>query len=107
MLDLKYDPRTATLHCLFRGRLDASVSPEAQSEVEKILSTLSRDQQNVSQVEFNLSEVTYASSAFLRVCLAMAKRSEQFSFAVTNCSPEISQLLHVTGLDELVNELTT
>jgi anti-anti-sigma factor len=61
----------------------------------------------VSAEEFNicfdLSEVDYISSSFLRLCISSAKDVKKGNFSIINTGPEIMKVFKIAGLEGLLN----
>ncbi len=94
------------------GRITVSVEPSQVSvaffgELDESNSHTLAGQVPVSDgrvVRLNLSEVTFASSAFLRelIQLHRAAGDDGGGFQVTSMSPVVARLLEMTGLDALL-----
>jgi len=92
------------LHCLFSGRLDGLVCSEIENELLQRTTNFQKESDNVEivRVVFDLSEVIYISSAFLRLCLIQSKMFGRDRFSVTNVSEEIRKVFHISGFDEIM-----
>ncbi len=53
-----------------------------------------------SNVVFDLSQVDYISSAFLRICLMVLKKIGADKFSIVNVSPLVKKVFKITGLDQ-------
>ena len=84
------------LHCSLAGRLDTITAPD--------LLTGFNDNKNedITDITVDMSETEYISSAGLRVLLTMCKSLPSSDcFHVVNYSKDISDILEVTGFDQL------
>ena len=79
------------------GRLDINLSPDLEKEgYEEI--------DNISYLTVDLSEVSYISSAGLRVLLAFQKRiSSHGEMKVANVKPEVLEIFKMVGFDKVLN----
>ncbi len=68
--------------------LDAEVSGALLKEPESVV--------------FDLSEVTFIASIFLRLCLKTFKKMGREHFCIVNASPAVKKIFTIAGLDEMV-----
>lgn len=86
--------KTMTLH--IAGRLDTISSPE----LEKAVNALSSE---VAELILDMSEVTYVSSAGLRVLLgAQKKMSKIGSMKLTGVCETVMEVLDITGFADIL-----
>lgn len=115
MLDFEFDEPAGILYCRFRDRMDAVNATQAGTILKDKLAALglpaagddpagtaSAAPSQVSQIVFDLAQVDYVSSGFLRVCLQTAKQMHEASLRVVNTNPQIMKVFKVAGLDELL-----
>ncbi len=104
-----YDPDSTTLTYTFFGRMDGINTKEAEITVHdglaKVADELSAGGENKKglKVAFDLKDVDFVASAFIRVCLFVAKKVSQSNFSIINTRPHISKTFKVSGLDEALN----
>ena len=81
------------------GRLDTNTAPELEAK-------LSGDMSGVEKLIFDFSDLTYISSAGLRVLLtAILMMERQGSVVIRNASDDVKDVFEVTGfIDELTLE---
>ncbi len=81
------------------GRLDTNTAPELEAK-------LSGDMSGVEKLIFDFSDLTYISSAGLRVLLSAILMMEgQGSVVIRNASDDVKDVFEVTGfIDELTLE---
>jgi len=60
---------------------------------------MSRIEEAGIPVAFDMSGVTYVSSAFLRICLMVGKRTGQDRFRLYSVSPDVKKVFKIAGLD--------
>lgn len=80
------------------GRVDGSNAREFQSELESVISADDR------AVVLDLADLTYISSAGLRVILLVTKslRDRNARFAVCNLSESIREVFSISGFDQII-----
>ena len=91
-----------TLCCLFSGHLDGNYCSEIEDELMRLVADFKNNREDARLV-FDLSEVKYISSPFLRLCLIQCKNFGKDRFSVTNVSEEILQVFHFSSLIEIMN----
>ena len=85
-----------TLTFALEGRLDTTTAPQLDEEVKQL-------QDKVTDLNFDMSELQYISSAGLRVLLSAQKlMNKQGSMTITNVSPEIMEIFDVTGFCDIL-----
>lgn len=88
------------LKCIFSGRLDTLNSMEAEST---ILTNLSENN-NIKAIVFDLNDVDYIASYFLRLCsVAVDKVDNRENFSIINASPNVYKVFKMAGLCEHLN----
>ena len=85
-----------TLICNLDGQIDTLES----QKLEAILKEHIAGQQPVS---FDLKSVTYICSAFLRVCLYVAKTVGAANFSLVGLTPPIKRVFKMAGMSEIFN----
>jgi len=90
------------LRCSFFGRLDENVCSGIEQSLLKRVSDFKQGRISV-RLTFDLAEVVYISSAFLRICLMCYRTFGQNSFTITNVSDEIHHVFHISGFSEIMN----
>ncbi|MCR4923623.1 MAG: STAS domain-containing protein [Lachnospiraceae bacterium] len=79
-----------------QGRLDTTTAPELEAELKDCLS-------GVEELEFDLKELDYISSAGLRVLLSAQKTmNKQGSMKVTGSNDDIKEIFEVTGFSDIL-----
>jgi anti-anti-sigma factor len=94
MTRFSFDATSKTLTCAPSGRMDSATSPALDLE-EQV------GGQAPLAVIVDLGKVGYVSSAFLRTCVATAKKLPAGGFRVTRTSPALKQIFLIAGLDKL------
>ena len=91
-----------TLNCLFTGRLDEQICSEVEHDLLQHVSDFKSDREDV-QLNFDLAEVVFISSPFLRLCLICFRMFGKDSFSITNVSTNIHQVFHISGFADMMH----
>ncbi len=80
------------------GKLDTATAPAAEKALVKIASEY-RD------LELNLSELAYVSSAGLRVLLTLQKQAFRSggSLTLSHMTPAVAEIFEMTGFSDILN----
>jgi len=100
-----FDPAAKIIKCTFKGKMDTLRSNRAvedfKGEFESLLSSgVSAEELKIC---FDLSEVDYISSSFLRLCISSARDIKTGNFSIINTGPEIMKVFKIAGLDPMLN----
>jgi len=87
----------ATLICRFKGKMGSTAAQELEAcRLAEVLKEVG------ASVVFDLKEVSFISSAFLRICLVAAKLKGEGKFHLVNPSSECHKVLNIAGFDKWV-----
>jgi anti-anti-sigma factor len=107
MIDFTYDPRAKHLICKFSGRLDTLNCISLSEELQNKLQDLNQGQPDQDQLEerihFDMKDVTYISSSFIRICLNTFHQSKKGNFSIINSNPFLKKTFKIAGLDALLS----
>lgn len=86
----------------FAGRLDTQA---VQNISEIIKANLPVNDEGIikDRVAFDLRDVEYISSSFIRICVDTAKQVPHGRFTIIHCQPFIKKTFKISGLDEILN----
>ncbi len=106
-LQVSVDPEGQVVSFHFRGRLDTEVSTELSS---RVLSVLDREmpageERRQWKIVFDLDEVVFVSSLFLRVCFIAVKNAEKGNFSIVHASQQVNSILKMSGLEKVTRIL--
>lgn len=99
MLESTYEPTTRTLTCVLQGRLDGAMSSQLLEEIEARWAAVPDGD---AKLVFEMSQVSYMASAFLRICMLMAKRMPLDRFSIIQCAPLVRKTFTMAGLDRVM-----
>jgi anti-anti-sigma factor len=94
---MKFLKNENALVCQFASHLNTAVCNEIEPH---ILEEIGKGHE---QVVFDLSEVEFVSSAFLRLCLKSYNKLGSDSFSIINTSPVVKKVFMVAGFDKNLN----
>jgi len=107
MMDFDFNPEERVLTCIFKGRLDTILSNQLSAELDSKYISLSENEDINGLLDFSLvfdlKDVSFISSSFIRLCLAGKKRVRDGSFCILNSDPFIKKTFKIAGLDEILN----
>ncbi|MEA1996310.1 MAG: STAS domain-containing protein [Gemmatimonadota bacterium] len=83
--------------CVFSKHMGTNECKEIESDFEAGLAG------KPFTIIFDLKEVEYISSTFLRFCIRAAKSVEQGKFSVINVKPDIKKIFKMAGVDSILN----
>lgn len=96
MIDFKL--KENSLRCIFKGRLATDVCQAIESEIDEQLS------KNADRaVIFDLENVDYVASSFLRICIKTSKKLDYESFSIINVEPHVKKVFKISGCDNIMN----
>lgn len=96
MLDCKLQNDVLTFS--FDHSLDTNVCHRIEPVILEKLNT-----EKYSKVIFDLKDVNYTASAFLRICLTVAEKVGYEKFSIINTVPFIKKVFKIAGLDQKLN----
>ena len=102
MFESKYDQGANTLTFIFSGHMDsARCMPMAKSVDDKVTERAGGPVQinQPLKVVFDLKEVDFISSAFIRICMMVLARVKTGNLTVQNAGPFIKKTIKISGLE--------
>ena len=107
MLDFDFNPEKRVLTCIFRGRLDTVLCNQADLELQSKYNSLTEhgnpDELLDFELVFELKDVDFISSSFIRLCVAGMKKVKDGGFSIRNVNPFIKKTFKIAGLDEILH----
>ena len=105
-MNSKYDESGHALTFFFTGHLDTLHCRPLEAEIHGAMDARTA-QTNAPlpkplRVIFDVKDITFICSLFLRICLSTAKKARPGNFRITNASPATTQLLKIAGMDEFI-----
>jgi anti-anti-sigma factor len=105
MLKTNYIKDEDKLMCTFSGHISGLVCDELAAKIDSQMAQIKETGSNQDQLQitFDLAEVSYIASSYIRICMATAKKLKPGNFSIINCNPFIKKTFKVAGLDEVLN----
>ncbi|MDR2116399.1 MAG: STAS domain-containing protein [Planctomycetaceae bacterium] len=91
-----------TLRCVFSGKLDTLTCSNLEDILNKQINGFLKKQDTACLV-FDLSEVDYISSAFLRLCLCYFKSAGKNNFRIEHPKPDVWEVFQISGFTDIMN----
>ncbi len=82
-----------SLICTFSGKLDTAGCSEIGDEL------IRKVQEAKMPVVFDMKNVDYVASAFLRLCLLIVREVDVDKFSIIKVSPNVKKVFKIAGLD--------
>jgi len=107
MVSIEYKEADNNLNFTFSGHLDTNTCTWINDAINKeLISRKGVDDPEVKadfKATFDLLDVSYISSYFIRICILTAKQVKTGNFRIINCDPMIKKTFKIAGLDESLN----
>ena len=92
----QYITNNGVLHCQFSGKLDTLKTQTIDIELKEKLTD------EVKEVKFDLAQIEYISSSFLRICIATLRHTGKEQFKIINVSPTVLKVFQIANLTEII-----
>lgn len=92
----KYVRNGELLTCILSGKIDTLNSSVLENEINENM------KEGITSVVFDLQEVDYISSTFLRIVIKIVKAVGKENFAITNVQPSVLMVFKIANLTEIV-----
>lgn len=99
---LDFEEKENTIFCRFSGDLTADACTILETELDGRINTFF-DEHDQPQIVFDMANVHYISSAFLRLCLLYAKKAKSPNFSVKHCSEDLLKVYTIAGFNDIMN----
>lgn len=97
MLNIRIDKNDGKMNIALEGRLDTTTAPELEKK-------LKGEMGDVTELTVDLAELSYISSAGLRLLLSAQKTmNKQGEMTVTGANETIMEIFDVTGFVDILN----
>ena len=101
MVTFNYTPDDKVLTATFSGRMD-TLAVEKLSEIIMVNFPV-KGGKSEDKIVFDLREVDYISSSFIRICVIVAKQAGPGQFQISHSQPFIKKTFKISGLDDILN----
>jgi anti-anti-sigma factor len=92
--------------CGFSQPIDQSKTDEVIKLISDKIDTVKKrnpDEKDDVQVKFDLKDLDYIASSFLRICIATAKNIGKDKFSIINTQPFVNKVFKIAGFDNILN----
>ena len=100
MVTFDYNAGERVFTATFKGRLDTLAVQKISEAVQ--VNIPSKEGAQEDSIVFDLKEVEYISSSFIRICVSVAREAEG-RFSIVHCQPFIKKIFKISGLDDKLN----
>ena len=101
MVTFNYNEESKAITATFVGRLD-TLAVQKLSEIVQVNLPM-KEGKSEDKIIFDLREVDYISSSFIRICVSIAKQAGPGQFSIIHSQPFIKKTFKISGLDEILN----
>jgi anti-anti-sigma factor len=101
MVTFDYNPEERLFTATYSGRLD-TLAVQKVSEIIQVNLPV-KDGKSDDRIVFDLRDVDYISSSFIRICVSVAKQAGPGQFSIAHCQPFIKKTFKISGLDDILN----
>jgi anti-anti-sigma factor len=104
MVDFKFNSNEGSLVCAITGRMGTETNEAFLSQVSEKIgeSRNSLKDPTKIKVSFDMKDVTYIASSFIRSCIVISRQVDPGNFNIIHASPVIKKTFKIAGLDELL-----
>ncbi len=103
MLECRFEETEKVLFCAFKCRMDTINSGEVTRIFDTQLKEIKERSSEGLKIVFDLKEVDYIASAFIRLCLTAAKCVDRCNFSIVNTDPQVKKVFKLAGLEAVLN----
>jgi anti-anti-sigma factor len=101
MVTFNYNPEEKIITVTFAGRMDTL----AVLKINEIIDAepVMENRKAEDNIVFDLKEVDYIASSFIRICVSHAKQAGTGRFSIDHCQPFVKKTFKISGLDDVLN----
>ncbi len=96
-MPISFNKENDKLICAFSGRMDTVSCMEIKDEMKEKIEGYE------GSVVFDMNEVDYISSSFLRICAQVSTNVSNENFSIINVTPNIKKVFMMAGLADKFN----
>ncbi|HAS82380.1 MAG TPA: hypothetical protein DCS43_06840 [Verrucomicrobia bacterium] len=98
-MSLTISKQSNVLTCQFSGKMDTPTCTRIDAELTQALSTFDASADG-ALIAFDMADVDYVASVFLRFCVKAAKAAGPRKFVVTRITPSVRKIFKIAGLND-------
>ncbi len=99
---MNFEEQGNMLRCRFSGDLSSDVCSLIEKDLNLNVSKF-LENRDVYEIVFDLADVRYISSAFLRLCLYSCKLAGNKNFRIEKSSADLQKVFQIAGFTEMMN----
>jgi anti-anti-sigma factor len=103
MVTIEFRENEKTMYCTFSGHLDTNTGIRDGETIDREMIVLKGMEDSIQKgdvrVTFDMREVTFISSSFIRICIVLARQVPSGNFSVINCDPFVNKTFKIAGLE--------
>lgn len=101
MVTFEYNSEDKIITVTFTGRMDSVAAIKVGEIIQSEPMVINKHSED--KIIFEIGEVDYIASSFIRICVMYAKIAGKGQFSIRNCQPFIKKTFKISGLDEVLN----
>jgi anti-anti-sigma factor len=104
MLEFNFNNPENKLVCNIKGRLGTDLNELFLASLTEKIQECKNSLSDPAQLKvcFDMKNVTYIASSFIRSCITVSRQIETGNFNIMNATPVIKKTFKIAGLDELL-----
>lgn len=102
-----FNTNSQTLTLVFTGHIDTNTCQAMDAPVNALITDKLAQrggQEGALKVAFDMNEVTFIASSFIRLCVFYAKLLPKNNFRLVNCNPFVKKTFMIAGLEGLMRD---
>ena len=103
MAEFKSSISDSKITLSFKGKLDTEAVHEMANQIELEISHEKSMVGENLRIIFDIKDVSFVASAFIRTCIKAAKMTAEGHFSIINSSPMIKKTFKISGLSDILN----
>jgi anti-anti-sigma factor len=100
-MPMSHSTEDGKLVCRFSGSLDTTACIELHEKADKLFEEAAKTPG--SRVVFDMEQVEYVASSFLRLCGKAAQKVGRDNFEVVRVQPNVKKVFKIAGLESCIN----
>ena len=101
MVAFNYNAGEKVITAVFTGRMDSVAAMKLADIIQN--EQVINERKSEEKIVFDLKDVDYIASSFIRICVTQAKQAGKGNFSIVNCQPFVKKTFKISGLDEALN----
>jgi len=105
MVEFIFNKPDNSLVCAFKGRIGTDVNEAVSARLTEKIGDCRNSMTEPLELKvcFDLKNVTFIASSFIRICIATSRQVTAGNFNIINAIPVIKKTFKIAGLDEILN----